>query len=43
MIGLDPHTMTTAGWVFVAVLQLGLILLAVFAVWLAVRVTRSAR
>ena len=35
MIGLGPHTMTTGLWVFVALLQVGLIALAVFAVWFA--------
>ena len=43
MIGLGPHTMTTGLWVFVALLQVGLIALAGLAIWLAVRVTRSAR
>jgi hypothetical protein len=43
MIGVGPHEMTTGVWVFVAVLQGGLIALAVFAVWLAVRATRGAR
>ena len=39
MIGLGPHAMSTADWVFVAVLQVGLVLAASFAVWLAVRTT----
>lgn len=39
MIGLGPHTMSTGDWIFVAVLQLTLIPLAVFAVWLAARMT----
>ncbi len=41
MIGLGPHTMSTGDWVFIAVLQLVLILLAVFAVWFAARMTRA--
>ncbi len=41
MIGLGPHAMSTAGWVFVAALQLALILLAAFAIWLAVRATQT--
>jgi hypothetical protein len=40
MIGLGPHTMSTADWVFVAILQVGLVLAAVFAVYVAVQVTR---
>ena len=43
MIGLDPHTMTVGDWVFLVALQVGLVLAAVFAVWLAVRMTRSVR
>ncbi len=41
MIDLGPHTMTIGDWVFVAALQLGLIALAVSAIWLAVRLTRE--
>ncbi len=41
MIDLGPHTMGTGDWVFVAVFQLGLIALAVFAIRLAVRLTRE--
>ncbi len=41
MIGLGPHTMSVGDWVFVAALQLGLIALAVSAIWLAVRLTRE--
>jgi hypothetical protein len=40
VIGLGPHGMTTGDWFFVAVLQLALILLGVFAIWLAVRMTQ---
>ena len=40
MIGLGPHTMSSADWVFVAVLDVGLVLAGAFAVWLAVRATR---
>jgi hypothetical protein len=40
VIGLGPHPMSTGDWVFIAVLQLTLILLAVFAVWFAARMTR---
>ena len=43
MIGLGPHTMSTGDWVFVVALQVGLIALAVLAIWLAVRMTRSVR
>ena len=43
MIGLGPHTMSTGDWVFVVALQVGLIALAVTAIWLAVRMTRSVR
>jgi len=43
MIGVGHHTMTAGDWVFLALLQAGLILLAVFAVWLAVRMTRRTR
>jgi hypothetical protein len=35
VIGLGPHTMSTGDWIFIAVLQLALILLVVFAVRLA--------
>jgi hypothetical protein len=41
VIGLGPHRMGTGDLVFVAVFQLGLIALGVFAVWLAVRLTRE--
>ena len=37
MIGLGPHTMSAGDWIFLAALQLILVLVAVFAVWLAVR------
>jgi hypothetical protein len=40
MIGLGPHTMSTADWVFVAVLQVGLVPAAVFAVYVAIQATR---
>ena len=43
MIGLGPHAMNTGDWIFVAALQLGLIALAVLAVYLAARLTRSER
>jgi hypothetical protein len=41
VIGLSPHTMTTADWLFVALFQLGLIVLAAPAVWLAVSARRQ--
>lgn len=40
MIGLGPHAMGAGDWVFLAVLQLSLVLSALFAVWLAVRAAR---
>lgn len=40
MIGLGPHDMSTADWVFIAALQVGLIVAAVLAFWLAARATR---
>jgi hypothetical protein len=40
MMGVGPHTMSTGDWVFIAVLQLVLILLALCAVWFAARMTR---
>lgn len=43
MIRLGPHTMTVADWVFIAALQVGLIALAVLAVWWAPRPTREGR
>ena len=43
MIGLGPHTMSIGDWVFVAALQVGLVALAVVAIWLTVRATRVAR
>lgn len=43
MIGLGPHAMSTGGWIFVAVLQVGLIALAALAIYLAARLTRSER
>ena len=43
MIGLGPHTMTTGLWIFVAALQVGLIALAFFAVWLAAGRPRLTR
>ena len=45
MIGPSPHTMSTADWVFLGGLQVGLALAAAFAFWFAVRATqlRSGR
>jgi hypothetical protein len=43
VIGLGPHAMTTADWVFVAVMQVGLIALAALAIWWAIRLTREGR
>jgi hypothetical protein len=43
MIGLGPHIMSSGDWVFVVALQVGLVALAVVAIWLAVRMTRVAR
>ena len=45
MIGLGPHEMGADDWIFLATLQVILLLAAVFAVWLAVRATgpRSGR
>ena len=43
MIGVGPHTMSTGAWVFVVALQVGLLALAVLALLLAVRATRSVR
>ena len=43
MIGLGPHTMTVADGVFIAALQVGLIALAVPAVWWAARLRREGR
>ena len=45
MIGFGPHAMSSADRVFVAVLQVGLVLAAVFAVYVAVQATspRSGR
>jgi hypothetical protein len=40
MIGLGPHEMGAGDWIFLAALQLSLVLLAIVAVWLAVRATR---
>ena len=40
-MGLGPHTMSTGDWVFVALLQLGLVVLAALAFWLAVHITRG--
>jgi hypothetical protein len=40
MIGIGPHTMTTALWVFVVLLNSGLVLLAGLAIWLAARPPR---
>lgn len=40
MIGLGPDTMSSADWVFVAILQVGLVLSAVLAVYVAVQATR---
>jgi hypothetical protein len=34
MIGLGPHTMSTADWVFLGGLQVALALAAAFALWL---------
>ena len=41
MIGLGPHTMSSGDWLFIALLQIGLVGLAAFALWLAVRITRG--
>ena len=41
MIGLGPHTMSVGDWLFVALLQFGLVVLSALAIWLAVRITRS--
>ena len=43
MIGLGPFTMIVGDRVFLVALQVGLVLAAVLAVWLAVRLTRSPR
>ena len=43
MIGLGPHEMGAGGSIFLAALQLTLVLVAVFAVWLAARATGSSR
>ena len=43
MIGLYPHTMTAADWAFIAALQVGLIALALLAVWWAARLRREGR
>jgi hypothetical protein len=43
MIGLGPHTMSAADWVFLGALQVGLVLAAAFAVWLAIRATQPRR
>lgn len=40
MIGLGPHTMSTADWVFLGALQVGLVLAAVFAIYVAFQATR---
>jgi hypothetical protein len=40
VIGLRPHAMSAGDWTLLAVLQLSLVLLAAFAVWLALRATR---
>lgn len=40
MIGLGQHTMSAGDWVFLTILQLSLVLLATFGVWLAVHATR---
>jgi len=40
MIGIGPHEMSGGDWIFVAALQVGLIALALFSIWLAVRATR---
>ena len=42
MIGLGPHTMTTGLWVFVVLLNVGLVLLAAFAIWLAAKTMKSS-
>ena len=41
MTGLGPHTMSVGDRVLVALLQFGLIMLAAFALWLAVHITRG--
>jgi hypothetical protein len=41
VIGLGAHAMSAGPWVFVAVRQLVLILLAAFAIWLAAPATRQ--
>ncbi len=43
MLGVGPHQMTMADWVFLGALQFGLVLAAVIAVGLAVHATRSPR
>jgi hypothetical protein len=43
MIGIGQHTMSAGDWVFVVALQVGLLALAMLALWVAVRATRSAR
>jgi hypothetical protein len=40
VIGLGPHTMTTGDWIFVAALQVALVVATAFAIWLAVHATR---
>ena len=40
MIGLGPHTMSAGDWIYVAILQLGLLLFAAFALWLTIHTTR---
>lgn len=43
MIGLGPHTMTTADWVLLAALQIGLIVAAALSVWWAAGRPRPPR
>ena len=41
MIGIGPHTMTTGLWVFVVLLNVGLVILAALAIWLAAKRPRQ--
>jgi len=41
VIGLGPQTMTTGDWTFLPALQVARVLLATFAVWLAVHASRQ--
>jgi hypothetical protein len=42
VIGIGPHEMSGANWLFVALLQIGLIVLAALSLWLAVHITRGS-